>query len=65
MPRILTTCPTTGALAPTGHRTGDLDLALLSEPRSFRCPLCEKVHDWTAREAVVEATLSLAAFRAA
>ncbi len=56
MARILTTCPATGALVPTGHRTGDVDLPALIEPRSFRCPQCEKVHTWTRDNAVVEPT---------
>lgn len=65
MPRILTTCPTTHATVPTGHRTADIDLATLTEPRSFRCPDCAQVHAWTAEEATVEGRLVLPAFQPA
>lgn len=54
MARILTTCPNTGEAVPTGHRTADIDLSALSEPRSFRCPRCQKVHSWTSETATVE-----------
>ena len=65
MPRILTTCPTSGAIVPTGHRTSGLDIATMDAPRSFRCPTCQEVHTWNADEAMVEDTLKLAAFRPA
>lgn len=65
MPRILTTCPTSGGLVPTGHRTPSIVLTEMEGPRSFRCPSCQQVHSWTADQAVVEDTLSLAAFRSA
>ena len=65
MPRILTTCPTTGETVPTGHRTTTVDFAELDAPRSFRCPVCQQVHEWSAENARVEETLSLAPFRSA
>lgn len=65
MPRILTTCPSTGAIVPTGHRTKSIDIAAMEGSRTFRCPTCQEVHHWTADQAVVEETLSLAAFRPA
>ena len=55
MPRIITTCPTTGQLVPTGYRSTDLDLAQPSGVKSFRCSSCGKVHEWSARDASVEA----------
>lgn len=58
MARILTNCPDTGEVVPTGHRTADIDLSALSEPRSFRCPVCQKVHSWTRETAIVEPTPS-------
>jgi hypothetical protein len=54
MARILTNCPDTGDLVPTGHRTADVDLTSLSEPRSFRGPRCQKVHSWTRDTAIIE-----------
>jgi endogenous inhibitor of DNA gyrase (YacG/DUF329 family) len=54
MARILTNCPDTGEAVPTGHRTADINLAILSEPRSFRCPRCQKVHTWTSDTARIE-----------
>lgn len=54
MARILTNCPETGDLVPTGHRTADIDLSGLTEPRSFRCPRCQKVHSWTRDTAIIE-----------
>jgi hypothetical protein len=65
MPRILTRCPTDGALVPTGHRTPEIDLSALVGTRSFRCPGCGEIHAWSAEDATVEATLRLAAFRSA
>ena len=65
MPRILTTCPTSGELVPTGHRTSELDVAEMSAARSFRCATCQQVHTWTAEEAVIEKTMTLDAFRSA
>ena len=65
MPRILTTCPTTNTLVPTGQRTTDLDLASFAGQRAFRCPACQEVHTWTGPVAVVEKTISLGAFRPA
>lgn len=56
MARILTNCPDTGDIVPTGHRTADIDLAALTEPRSFRCPVCQKVHSWDRESAIVEQT---------
>lgn len=56
MPRIVTTCPTTGQTVPTGYRSTDLDLEQLAGPMSFRCTACEKVHAWMATDASVEAT---------
>ncbi|HEV2530301.1 hypothetical protein [Phenylobacterium sp.] len=55
MPRILTTCPTTGQEVPTGYRSADVDLETESGSWSFRCTVCEQVHAWTASEASVEA----------
>ena len=63
MPRIMTHCPTTETLVPTGHRTPALDLEHLEGPRSFRCPACQQVHAWTRDEASIEQTISLAALR--
>jgi len=57
MPRIIIDCPTTGAAVPTGHRTQDFDLASIVEPRSFRCPVCQKVHTWRGHDARVEARI--------
>ena len=54
MPRILISCPTTGADVPTGHRTQDFDLAAIIEPRSFRCPVCHQVHAWRGEDARIE-----------
>jgi hypothetical protein len=54
MARILTNCPDTGEVVPTGHRTADIDLTTMSEPRSFRCPVCQQVHSWTRETAVIE-----------
>jgi len=54
MPRIITSCPTTGADVPTGHRTQDFALSAITEPRSFRCPVCQKVHAWCGSDAWVE-----------
>jgi len=55
------TCPTTGEDVPTGHRTQDFDLAAVVEPRSFRCPVCHKVHSWRGADARVEEGLTHAA----
>jgi hypothetical protein len=63
MPRILTTCPTTGTLVPTGQRTPAFDLATMGEGHAFRCPVCNEPHRWRAEDAVVEETLTLAALR--
>lgn len=54
MPRILTTCDSTGEPVVTGHRTSDVDLATLAQPLSFRCNRCNKVHAWTREMAWVE-----------
>lgn len=54
MPRIIISCPTTGEDVPTGHRTQDFELAAIVEPRSFRCPVCNKVHAWRGDEARIE-----------
>ena len=54
MPRIIISCPTTGEAVPTGHRTQDIDLAIMSEPRSFRCTVCHQVHAWMGDDARVE-----------
>jgi len=54
MPRIIISCPTTGAEVPTGHRTQDFDLAAVVEPRSFRCPVCHQIHAWRGVDARVE-----------
>jgi hypothetical protein len=54
MPRIIISCPTTGADVPTGHRTQDFELSTMVEPRSFRCPVCHQVHAWSGHEARVE-----------
>jgi len=54
MPRIIISCPTTGADVPTGHRTQDFDLASVVEPRSFRCPVCHQVHAWRGEDAWIE-----------
>lgn len=56
MPRIVTTCPTTGQTVPTGYRSADLDLEQLAGPMSFRCTACEKVHAWTAMDVSIEET---------
>jgi hypothetical protein len=65
MPRIIISCPTTGADVPTGHRTQDFELSAIVEPRSFRCPVCHQVHAWCGHEARVEEGLSRAAAGAA
>lgn len=65
MARILTTCPTSGEMVPTGHRTSELDVAEMSAPRSFRCSTCQQVHTWTAGEAIIEKTQTLSDFRTA
>jgi hypothetical protein len=61
MPRIVTTCPTTGQTVPTGYRSADLDLEELVGPMSFRCTACEKVHAWTAMDVSIEGTPSFVA----
>jgi hypothetical protein len=61
MPRIIISCPTTGADVPTGHRTQDFDLAAIVEPRSFRCPVCHQVHAWRGADARVEHGMTPAA----
>lgn len=65
MYRIMTTCPTSGALVPTGHRTSEIDLATMTITRSFRCTVCKEVHTWAAHEATIEKTLKLPVFRTA
>jgi hypothetical protein len=65
MPRIIISCPTTGADVPTGHRTQDFELSAMTEPRSFRCPVCQKVHAWCGDDARVEHGLTPAAAGAA
>ena len=50
-------CPETGEDVPTGHRTQDVDLAALTETRSFRCPVCQQVHAWSGETARVESNL--------
>jgi hypothetical protein len=65
MPRILTPCSASGDLVPTGHRTPEIDLSTLVGSRAFRCPSCKQIHTWSAKDATVEATLSLAVFRSA
>jgi len=64
MPRIIISCPTTGADVPTGHRTQDFELATVVEPRSFRCPVCHQVHAWCGSEARVEEGAPRGAFGA-
>lgn len=54
MPRILISCPTTGAEVPTGHRTQDFSPSAMVEPRSFRCPVCHEVHAWRGEDARIE-----------
>lgn len=54
MPRIMTNCPASSQLVPTGHRTANLRIDTMIGSRSFRCPACSQVHAWTAPEAVVE-----------
>jgi len=63
MPRIMTPCPTTDTLVPTGHRTPALDLEHLEGQLSFRCPACQEVHAWTREQASVEQTVTLASLR--
>ncbi|THD81292.1 MAG: hypothetical protein E7812_04640 [Phenylobacterium sp.] len=65
MPRILTTCPTTGTLVPTGQRAPAFDLTTMGEGHAFRCPACDKPHVWHAEDAVVEAQMSLPAYSSA
>jgi hypothetical protein len=65
MPRIMTTCPTTQTLVPTGQRAPGFDLATMGEGHAFRCPACQQPHTWRAEDAIVETTLSLAAVRSA
>ena len=65
MPRIIISCPTTGADVPTGHRTQDFELASIVEPRSFRCPVCQKVHAWCGDDARIEGGLTSAQAAAA
>jgi hypothetical protein len=62
MPRIIISCPTTGADVPTGHRTQDFELSTVVEPRSFRCPVCQQVHAWCGAEARIEEGTPRAAF---
>ncbi len=64
MPRIMTTCPETGAIVPTGHRTPEMKLGEGAATHSFRCPVCTHVHEWLESDAHVEKTITLAAFRA-
>lgn len=54
MPRIIIRCPTTGQDVPTGHRTKDFQPAEIVEPRSFRCPVCQEVHQWRGSDARIE-----------
>ncbi len=54
MPRIIISCPTTGADVPTGHRTQDFELSAVIEPRAFRCPVCRQVHAWCGKDARIE-----------
>jgi hypothetical protein len=56
MPRILTTCESTGQPVVTGHRTTDFDLTKLAHALSFRCNRCNQVHAWTRETAWIEAT---------
>ena len=58
MPRIIISCPTTGEDVPTGHRTQDFELAAVTEPRSFRCPVCHQVHAWCGDDARIERPLT-------
>jgi len=49
---------------PTGHRTPEVKLDDPTRTRAFRCPVCAEVHRWEEKDATVEKTISLAAFRA-
>ncbi|MET0275130.1 MAG: hypothetical protein ABW360_19240 [Phenylobacterium sp.] len=61
MPRILTTCQSTGEPVVTGYRTTDFDLSELAQPMSFRCNRCNQVHAWTKETAWVEVAPARAA----
>jgi hypothetical protein len=65
MSRIMMTCPSTGSIVPTGHRTPEIKLGEGTGTRSFRCPVCSQIHTWEEKDAHVEQTISLAAFRSA
>ncbi|HEY8617081.1 hypothetical protein [Phenylobacterium sp.] len=58
MPRILTTCPTSLTLVPTGHRTASVIIETMTGTRSFRCTSCQQVHTWEASQGVVEAGMA-------
>ena len=58
MPRIMISCPTSGADVPTGHRTQDFELSEVIAPRSFRCPVCQQIHSWRGDEAWIEGDLT-------
>ena len=64
MPRLMTTCSTTGAEVATGYRTQDFDISQMTEPRAFRCP-CGVIHSWGPENAYVEEGLTPAGLRAA
>lgn len=65
MPRIIISCPSTGQDVPTGHRTQDIDLAAMTDERSFRCPVCHQVHAWRGADAKAELAPRHAADRSA
>jgi hypothetical protein len=54
MPRIMTTCPTTKALVPTGQRSPGFNLTTMGEGHAFRCPVCHEPHVWRAQDAWIE-----------
>ena len=45
MPRIMIHCPFGEGDVPTGYRTTDVDLTIVTHTRSFRCS-CGRIHDW-------------------
>ena len=55
MPAVLTTCPTSGDLIPTGIVVDDADEihALDEDSLLVACPNCGRDHWWTPQEAVV------------
>jgi hypothetical protein len=55
----MTFCASGLGAVPTGYRTGDIDLAMRSHTRSFRC-VCGEVHSWNEEAAWAEQGLTAA-----